>query len=261
MKIIQNPSPDTWAALTARPVMDFAELEGRVAPILEAVRQRGDAALRELTQRFDGAQLQAIAVSEEEVRQATAQVGDTLKQAIRIAAHNIRSFHAAQAQAPQEIETTAGVRCWRRSLPIEKVGLYIPGGTAPLFSTVLMLAIPAQLAGCTEVVLCTPPNREGKIHPAILYAARQVGVTQIFKVGGAQAIAAMAFGTESIPQVYKLFGPGNQYVTVAKQLLSRLGIAIDMPAGPSEVAVIADAGAPPRICGCRPAKPGRAWRG
>lgn len=245
MKIIQNPSPDTWAALTARPVMDFAELEGRVAPILEAVRQRGDAALRELTQRFDGAQLQAIAVSEEEVRQATAQVGDTLKQAIRIAAHNIRSFHAAQAQAPQEIETTAGVRCWRRSLPIEKVGLYIPGGTAPLFSTVLMLAIPAQLAGCTEVVLCTPPNREGKIHPAILYAARQVGVTQIFKVGGAQAIAAMAFGTESIPQVYKLFGPGNQYVTVAKQLLSRLGIAIDMPAGPSEVAVIADAGAPP----------------
>lgn len=245
MKIVLNPARTEWPALLARPVMDISEIEDRVAPILADVMARGDVALREYTHRFDGVQLHSLAVSEDEMSEAVRSVGDTLKQAIRIAAANIRKFHAAQQQPTLEVETTPGVHCWRKSVPIEKVGLYIPGGTAPLFSTVLMLAIPAQLAGCTDIILCTPPNKEGKVHPAILYAAKEVGVTRIFKVGGAQAIAALAYGTESIPQTYKIFGPGNQYVTAAKQLLTRLGIAIDMPAGPSEVAVIADAQAPP----------------
>lgn len=244
MKRYDNPPRAEWPLLLARPVMDFAEIEARVQPILDQVRAEGDAALRTLTERFDGARLQALRVTEEELQDARQLVKDSLKHAMHVAHNNIELFHAAQREQPQRIETVPGVVCWRRSLPIEKVGLYIPGGTAPLFSTVLMLAVPARLAGCKEVVLCTPPNREGRVHPAILYAAQLAGITQIYKVGGAQAIVAMAFGTESIPQVYKIFGPGNQYVTAAKQLVNRLGVAIDMPAGPSEVAVVADADAP-----------------
>lgn len=237
MKIISFPERATWPALLARPVQSTEQIETAVAPILAQVRQDGDAALIELAQKFDKTDLTTggLAVSLAELDLAEAQLSPELKDAIRQAYQNIRMFHERQKQPIEKIETMPGVVCWRRSVGIEKVGLYIPGGTAPLFSTVLMLGVPAQLAGCNDIVLCTPSN-----HPAIYFAAKLVGVTKVFRIGGAQAIAAMAYGTESVPQVYKIFGPGNQYVTAAKMLVAKEGMAIDMPAGPSEVAVYAD---------------------
>jgi len=235
MNIIAFPNRTLWPALLARPVQDFIEIEQKVLPILNQVKKQGDEGLRELARKFDKTELKELAFSEEEIQNAESQLDDELKNAISQAYQNIYTFHKAQLQPVEKIETMPGVTCWRKSVGIEKVGIYIPGGTAPLFSTVLMLGIPAQLAGCKEVVLCTPSN-----HPAILYAAKLVGVTRAFRLGGAQAIAAMAYGTESVPKVYKIFGPGNQYVTTAKMLVSKEGIAIDMPAGPSEVAVYAD---------------------
>jgi histidinol dehydrogenase len=220
--------------------MDLREIEERVAPILRQVRERGDDALRDFTLQFDKVQLDDLRVSAAERAEAETLVSPELKAAIGLAKSNIETFHRAQLGQPEPITTQPGVTCWRKSVGIEKVGLYIPGGSAPLFSTVLMLGVPARLAACRQVVLCTPANRAGKVHPAILYAAAQVGITDIFKVGGAQAIAAMAYGTESIPRADKIFGPGNQYVTAAKQLVNKEGLAIDMPAGPSEVAVYAD---------------------
>ncbi|QJW90561.1 histidinol dehydrogenase [Spirosoma taeanense] len=242
MNIISFPSRAEWPQLLARPVQSTQQIEAVVAPILAQVREQGDAALIELAQKFDKTDLSqsGLEVSRAELDAAEEQLSDELKAAIRQAYQNIRLFHERQKQPVEKIETMPGVVCWRRSVGIEKVGLYIPGGTAPLFSTVLMLGVPAQLAGCREVVLCTPSN-----HPAIYFAARLVGVTKVFRVGGAQAIAAMAYGTESIPQVYKIFGPGNQYVTAAKMLVAKEGVAIDMPAGPSEVAVYADDSAVP----------------
>ena len=235
MKIIPFPARVDWPTLLARPTQDSAEIEEKVAPILHQVKVRGDSALRDFSQQFDHLELAEIAFSQEMLDQAETQLDENLKAAIRQAYQNIRTFHEAQRQPVEKIETMPGVTCWRKSVGIDKVGIYIPGGTAPLFSTVLMLGIPAQLAGCREIILCTPSD-----HPAILYAARLVGVTKAFRVGGAQAIAALAYGTESIPKVYKIFGPGNQYVTAAKMLVSKEGVAIDMPAGPSEVAVYAD---------------------
>lgn len=212
---------------------------------LERVRKSGDAALKEFTKKFDGAEVEHIKVTAQEITQAIQSLSGELKSAILTASKNIEVFHAAQNRSVEKIETMHGVTCWRKATPIQKVGIYIPGGTAPLFSTVLMLGVPARLAGCVEVVLCSPPDKNGSINPAILFAAQLTGITKIFKVGGAQAIAAMAYGTESIPQVSKIFGPGNQYVTKAKQIVSQQGIAIDMPAGPSEVLVIADEAANP----------------
>jgi histidinol dehydrogenase len=235
MKIISFPERDQWSALLARPVQESAKIEEKVAPILQEVKDRGDRALREFAARFDGVELTDLAFAEAAIEQAEAKLDDYLKQAILQAYKNIRAFHETQQQPIQKIETMPGVTCWRKSVGIDKVGIYIPGGTAPLFSTVLMLGIPAQLAGCRDIILCTPSD-----HPAILYAARLVGVTKAFRIGGAQAIAAMAYGTESVPRVYKIFGPGNQYVTAAKMLVSKEGVAIDMPAGPSEVAIYAD---------------------
>lgn len=237
MTIIPFPTRAEWPALLARPVQSTQQIEAAVAPILAQVRAGGDTALVELARKFDRVELDParLAVDLADLDAAEGQLSDELKAAIRQAYRNIRTFHEAQRQAVEKIETMPGVTCWRRSVGIEKVGLYIPGGTAPLFSTVLMLGVPAQLAGCREVVLCTPSN-----HPAIYFAARLVGVTRVFRLGGAQAIAAMAYGTESVPQVYKIFGPGNQYVTAAKMLVAKEGMAIDMPAGPSEVAVYAD---------------------
>lgn len=242
MTIIPFPDRAQWPALLARPVQSTQQIEAAVAPILAQVRAGGDAALVELAKKFDNIDLTAsqLVVGVDELDAAEAQLSPELKAAIRQAYQNIRLFHERQKQPVEKIETMPGVTCWRKSVGIEKVGLYIPGGTAPLFSTVLMLGIPAQLAGCQEVVLCTPSN-----HPAIYFAARLVGVTKVFRIGGAQAIAAMAYGTESVPQVYKLFGPGNQYVTAAKMLVAKEGVAIDMPAGPSEVAVYADDSAIP----------------
>jgi histidinol dehydrogenase len=245
MKIVRYPEKSEYASLLARPVLDSSSLESAVQIVLSEVKRRGDAALFEYTSRFDGVQLDILEVSEQEKQEAANLVSPALKDAMQLAAANIRRFHQAQVQHVESIETMPGIRCWRKSVGIEKVGLYIPGGTAPLFSTILMLGIPASIAGCKEIVLCSPPDKTGKLHPAILYAASLVGVTRIFKAGGAQAIAAMAYGTETIPQVYKIFGPGNQYVTCAKQLVQRDGLAIDMPAGPSEVAVFADATANP----------------
>ncbi len=245
MQKVLYPTKDTWSELLKRPVFDATSLEERVVPILQSVKENGDAALKAMTHKFDGVELQTILVSKEELAEATSLVSQELKDAIEIARVNIEQFHAAQEASVSKIETTKGVTCWRESRAIEKVGLYIPGGTAPLFSTILMLVVPAKIAGCKEIVLCTPPNKEGKIHPAILYTADLLGVTKIAKVGGAQAIAALAYGTDSVPQVYKIFGPGNQYVTAAKQLVNKEGIAIDMPAGPSEVAVLADESATP----------------
>ncbi|TAE23410.1 MAG: histidinol dehydrogenase [Cytophagales bacterium] len=242
MQIIPFPTRSEWPALLARPVQKSEQIEAIVAPIMRQVREQGDTALIELSARFDKVDLHTIGleVTPDELAAAEEQLSDELKAAIRQAYANIRTFHEAQKQPIQKIETMPGVTCWRRSVGIDKVGLYVPGGTAPLFSTVLMLGVPAQLAGCREVVLCTPAT-----HPAVLFAARLVGVTRVFRVGGAQAIAAMAYGTETVPQVYKLFGPGNQYVTAAKMLAAKEGIAIDMPAGPSEVAVYADDSAIP----------------
>jgi histidinol dehydrogenase len=240
MRIVRYPEKSEYASLLARPVLDSSALESAVQSVLTDVRTSGDAALLEYTARFDGVQLDRLELTEEEIQQAVKLVSPALKEAMKLAAANIRRFHEAQVQAVQIIETMPGIRCWRKSVGIEKVGLYIPGGTAPLFSTVLMLGIPASIAGCKEIVLCSPPGKDGTVHPALVYAASLVGITRIFKVGGSQAIAAMAYGTASIPQVYKIFGPGNQYVTAAKQLVQRDGVAIDMPAGPSEVAVFAD---------------------
>ncbi|MBO9151012.1 histidinol dehydrogenase [Chitinophaga sp. GCM10012297] len=240
MQIIRYPEKNTWEQLLKRPAFDTRELEYTVSAILGDVKENGDAALRRYTAQFDKVTLEEIAVTAEEFEAANAVLDESLKTAIRTAATNIETFHRAQVEPVTMLETMPGVQCWRKPVGIEKVGLYIPGGTAPLFSTILMLAIPARLAGCSEIVLCTPPGKNGAVHPAVLWAARYTGITQVFKTGGVQAIGAMAYGTESVPKVYKIFGPGNQYVTCAKQLVNSAGVAIDMPAGPSEVAVFAD---------------------
>jgi histidinol dehydrogenase len=246
MQIIKKPSRQEWPELLKRPEIDTTSLFGTVGEVLENIRQNGDKAVLDYELKFDKVQLSALQVSAEEITEAEPLVPHLLKEAISQAKRNIEKFHDAQNDELPYMNVIPEVRCWQKRVAIQKVGLYIPGGTAPLFSTVLMLAIPAQLAGCEEIVLCSPPNAEGKIHPAVLYAANLCGVTKIFKIGGAQAIAAMAYGTESVPKVYKIFGPGNQYVTAAKQLVSLKNTAIDMPAGPSEVAIIADHTAKPR---------------
>lgn len=245
MKIFEQPKQQEWASILARPVMDDTALRATVRTVLDDVRARGDEAINEYTEKFDGVLLKDFAFDENELIEAEAALSHELKTAIQTAAENITTFHQAQLQAPSVIETMPGVRCWRKSVGIETVGIYIPGGTAPLFSTVLMLGIPAHLAGCKRIVLCSPPDKNGQLHPAIIYAAKLVGVTHIYKIGGVQAIAAMAYGTRTVPKVYKIFGPGNQYVTCAKQLVQMEGLAIDMPAGPSEVCVLADASANP----------------
>ena len=238
LRSLSTPPVGGWNI--TRPTFDNTILQQKVKGILEDVKLQGDAAIARYTAQFDGVSLTTIAVSQEEIEEASSLLTEDLKQAIQTAANNIRVFHQKQITKPEVVETMPGVQCWRKSVGIEKVGLYIPGGTAPLFSTILMLGIPAQLAGCKEIVLCSPPNKEGKLHPAILYAASVAGITKVFKVGGVQAIAALAYGTHTIPKTYKVFGPGNQYVTCAKQLIQQEGIAIDMPAGPSEVCVLAD---------------------
>lgn len=247
MNLYVLPEKSDWIALMRRPAMDTTSLETVVGSILQAVKDEGDAAVKRYTQQFDQAEIEVLAVSEPEFFAAEQVLEENLKAAIRLAKDNIERFHSRQHDVVEVIETMPGVRCWRKSVPVEKVGLYIPGGTAPLFSTVLMLGIPAALAGCNEVVLCSPPRADGSIHPAILFAARLAGIRSVFKVGGVQAIGAMAYGTESIPAVYKIFGPGNQYVTCAKQLVQRRGVSIDMPAGPSEVLVCADQTANPEF--------------
>lgn len=240
MNKIYNPSPNEWDELLKRPTKTVDDIEGIVAEVFKDVKENGDAAIKNYTKRFDKVVLDAVQVSENEIMTEVLRVSQNMQQAIQVASENIFRFHEAQKTKRIEVETYPGVKCWQEKRPIEKVGLYIPGGTAPLFSTILMLAIPAKIAGCKEIVLCTPPDSEGFVHPAILYAAQLCGVTKIFKVGGIQAVAAMTFGTETIPKVYKIFGPGNQYVTVAKQLATKHGVAIDMPAGPSELLVVAD---------------------
>lgn len=245
MQLIKNPERKDWNKLLQRPYVDNSSVLESVQSILEEVRKKGDDAIIGFENKFGGVQLNALEVSAEEITAAEKGISDELKSAIVQARKNIEVFHQKQMASVEIMETMPGIQCWRKSVGIEKVGLYIPGGTAPLFSTVLMLAIPAKLAGCKEIILCTPANREAKVHAAILFAAQLVGVTKIYKVGGAQAIAAMGFGTETIPAVYKIFGPGNQYVTAAKQLVQMKGVAIDMPAGPSEVCVLADESANP----------------
>ncbi|MGK0420458.1 MAG: histidinol dehydrogenase [Polaribacter sp.] len=240
MKTILNPQKKDWNTILERPTKKVDDIESIVNEIFTDIQKNGDAAVAKYTQKFDGVTLESNLVSENEINEAITFVSSELKEAIILAKENITKFHAAQKTAKVFVETIKGVSCWQEKRPIQKVGLYVPGGTAPLLSTVLMLAIPAQIAGCKEIVLCSPPNKEGKIHPAILYAANLCGVTKIVKVGGIQAIAAYTFGTETIPQVYKIFGPGNQFVTVAKQLSTKYGVAIDMPAGPSELLVVAD---------------------
>lgn len=240
MKTIKYPQKNDWSEILKRPTQEKANLEAIVSGVFEDIKTKGDQALKDFTSKFDGANLDSLQVTDAEFAQAKTETPQELKDAIDNAARNIEVFHKAQVANEERVETQAGVECWRKVTPIEKVGLYIPGGTAPLFSTVLMLAIPAKIAGCKEIVLCTPPNKEGKINPAILYAASSVGCTKVFKLGGIQAIGAMAYGSESVPSVYKIFGPGNQYVTAAKQLASLDGVAIDMPAGPSEVLVYGD---------------------
>ena len=240
MRIIKYPKREQWAEIVERPRLDLTKLNATVSSVLADVRQRGDAAVKEYEEKFDKAILTTLAVTEQEMDEAEQAISNDLKDAIILAHHNIKVFHISQRFVGQKIKTQEGVTCWQKSVAIEKVGLYIPGGTAPLFSTVLMLATPAKIAGCKEIVLCTPPNKEGKVNPAILYAARVAGVSKIFKAGGVQAIGAMAYGTESVPKVFKIFGPGNQYVMAAKQQVSLDEVAIDMPAGPSEVCVLAD---------------------
>jgi len=240
MNKIYNPKKEDWKSLLKRPTQTLAAIETTVTAIFEAVRTEGDQAIRHYTEQFDGVSLDSFLVSNTEIEDAKALVSEDLKDAIALAKGNIQKFHTAQKTNKVAVETSIGVKCWQEKRPIQKVGLYIPGGTAPLFSTILMLAVPANIAGCKEIVLCSPPNSDGKINPAILYTAALCGVTKIFKVGGIQAIAGLTFGTETIPKVFKIFGPGNQYVTVAKQLATKYGVAIDMPAGPSELLVIAD---------------------
>ena len=245
MKVIKYPSKEKWAEILRRPALNTESLFDTVRGIIDRVRTEGDKAVIEYEATFDKAELTSLAVTNEELEEGVALVSEELKAAISLAKQNIERFHAAQKFVGKKVETMPGVTCWQKAVGIEKVGLYIPGGTAPLFSTVLMLAGPAKIAGCKDIILCTPPDSKGKIHPAILFAARLAGVDRIFKAGGVQAIAAMAYGTESIPKVYKIFGPGNQYVTAAKQLVSLRDVAIDMPAGPSEVEVLADDSANP----------------
>jgi histidinol dehydrogenase len=240
MNKIYNPKRKDWKDVLRRPTQTVADIEGLVTTIFNEVSEEGDITLKKYTQQFDKVSLENIFVSDIEIEAAKVLVSDELKSAIQLAKSNIEVFHKAQKTDRVEVETAKGVSCWQEKRPIQKVGLYIPGGTAPLFSTILMLAVPATIAGCKEIVLCSPPNKEGKLNPAILYTANLCGVTKIVKVGGIQAIAGMTFGTESIPQVYKIFGPGNQYVTVAKQIATKYGVAIDMPAGPSELLVVAD---------------------
>ncbi|MGI8467384.1 MAG: histidinol dehydrogenase [Pyrinomonadaceae bacterium] len=240
MQIIKKPKKETWAEILARPAIDTKFLERTVANILQDVKNHGDEALKHCARHFDKVELDDFLVTEEEFNEAETQISDELKQAINTAKANIEKFHAAQVEKTEIIETTRGVFCWRKSVPVEKVGLYIPAGTAPLFSTVLMLAIPAKLAGCKEIILCSPPDTQGKVNAATLYAARVCGATKVFKIGGAQAVGALGFGTKSVPKVDKIFGPGNQFVTEAKQQITKFGAAIDMPAGPSEMAILAD---------------------
>lgn len=240
MKKIYNPYPETWDEICQRPTQTFNDVEETVKQIFKEVQQKGDKAIAKYTSLFDGATIENTQVTKEEIEIAKNEISAELKNAIQLAKSNVEQFHIAQKTAKIVVETTIGVTCWQEKRPIQKVGLYIPGGTAPLFSTVLMLAVPAKLAGCQEIVLCSPSNKNGKINPAILYAAELCDVTKIYKVGGIQAIAGMTFGTETIPQVYKIFGPGNQFVTIAKQYTSQNGVAIDMPAGPSELLVYAD---------------------
>jgi len=245
MQVIKYPAREFWSTLLSRPAIDRKSLFEKVGSIVSEVKQNGDKAVKKYTLQFDKVSIEELEVSQEEIEEASLQIPNQLKEAIEMCRRNIWKFHSAQQHDLLEIQTTPGVVCWQKAMPIEKVGLYIPGGTAPLFSTVLMLGVPAQIAECKEIVLCTPPDKEGKIHPAVLYAAKVAGIHRIFKIGGIQAIAAMAYGTETVPKVYKIFGPGNQYVTAAKQLIALDGIAIDLPAGPSEVMVIADESARP----------------
>lgn len=245
MQVIKYPEKATWSEILKRPAFDNSHLFEIVQKVLDDVRQNGNNAIRKYTEQFDNVNLESFEVTKEEIAEAEKLVSMQLKQAIEMARRNIWKFHSEQVHELPEIQTSPGVYCWQKSVAIQKVGLYVPGGTAPLFSTVLMLGIPAQIAECKEVILCTPPNKEGKVHPAVLYAAKVAGIHRIFKIGGTQAIAAMAYGTETVPKVYKIFGPGNQYVTAAKQLVSLGDVAIDMPAGPSEVEVLADKSANP----------------
>lgn len=240
MKRIEYPAKSDWANLLQRPVLDMEQLFDTVRNVIKDIRTDGDKAVIAMEEKFDKVRLSSLAVTDDEIAEAESLVSDELKNAIALAKHNIEVFHQSQVSTINRVETMPGVYCWRKSVAIQKVGLYIPGGMAPLFSTVLMLAVPAKIAGCKEIVLCTPPSKNGKVNPAILYAAKVAGVNRIFKAGGIQAIAAMAYGTESIPKVFKIFGPGNQYVMAAKQLVGMRDVAIDMPAGPSEVEVIAD---------------------
>lgn len=240
MNKIYNPNKEDWKAILMRPTQTVADIEDTVNSIFKEVQEGGDSILTKYTKKFDGVALSSNIVSKDEINAAASLISEDLKKAIQLAKTNIEVFHAAQKTAKVSVETANGVQCWQEKRPIQKVGLYIPGGTAPLFSTILMLAVPANIAGCEEIVLCTPPDKEGNINPAILYTANLCGVTKIFKVGGIQAIAGMTFGTETIPEVYKIFGPGNQFVTVAKQIATKYGVAIDMPAGPSELLVMAD---------------------
>ncbi|MEJ2543818.1 MAG: histidinol dehydrogenase [Calditrichaceae bacterium] len=247
MQIIEHPERAKWPEMLRRPVMKMDYIYGIVRPILADIKKNGDSAVKKYIKKFDGEIKCDKKVEKSEILDSQNQLSDQLKSAIHLAASNIKKFHQAQLRTSRKIETWPGVTCWRKQLPIEKVGLYIPGGTAPLFSTLLMLGIPAQIAGCKEIILCTPADKNGQIHPAVLYAAEVVGLEKIYKIGGAQAIAAMAYGTETISRVYKIFGPGNQYVTSAKQLITLDGIAIDMPAGPSEVLILADDTAEPEF--------------
>ncbi|MCB0448821.1 MAG: histidinol dehydrogenase [Confluentibacter sp.] len=240
MQIINNPNKNEWAEVLKRPTQTVGDIEATVMHIFDDIRLKGDEAIKKYTLQFDGIDLESNLVTSEDIQNAIKNVPEKLQNAIKQAKQNIDVFHKAQKTSRIEVETATGVHCWQEKRPIQKVGLYIPGGTAPLFSTVLMLAVPAQIAGCKEIVLCSPPNKQGELAPEILFAAQLCGVTKIIKVGGIQAIAALTFGTKTIPQVYKIFGPGNQYVTVAKQLATKYGVAIDMPAGPSELLVVAD---------------------
>lgn len=245
MNKIFNPKPETWSAILKRPTKTIDDIEVTVKEIFKEVQKKGDVAVSKYTSLFDGVKFENIEVSKLEIEQAITSISEELKNAIQLAKSNIEKFHSAQKTTKVEVETIEGVICWQEKRPIQKIGLYIPGGTAPLFSTVLMLAVPANIAGCNEIVLCSPPDKKGNINPAILYAANLCGVTKILKVGGIQAIAGMTFGTKTIPKVYKIFGPGNQFVTVAKQLATQFGVAIDMPAGPSELLIVADDSAVP----------------
>ena len=240
MNKIYNPKPETWSTLLERPTKTVDDIEATVKEIFKEVQKKGDEAITKYTSLFDGVAVANLEVSPEEINEAIASIPQELQDAIQLAKSNIEKFHTAQKTTRVSVETTPGVACWQEKRPIQKIGLYIPGGTAPLFSTVLMLAVPANIAGCKEIVLCSPPDKKGKINPAILYAAQLCGVTKILKVGGIQAIAGLTFGTAAIPKVYKIFGPGNQFVTVAKQLATQFGVAIDMPAGPSELLIVAD---------------------